>query len=95
MSKAHAADNQSVGTTGTDYRPAYILVGVDDRGAHHLWDRETDTVHIIREDGGRGRKLLDGGDVNEYADAVADAYGWQSRRLHRTLGDAWNNGVRA
>ncbi|SEP15380.1 hypothetical protein SAMN05216388_103822 [Halorientalis persicus] len=61
----------------------------------HFWDRETDTVHIIREDSGRGRKLLDGGDIYNYADAVADAYGWQSRRLHRTLGDAWNNGVSA
>jgi hypothetical protein len=93
MSKAHAADNQSVGTTGTDYRPAYILVGIDGRGAHHLWDRETDTVHIIREGGGRGRKLLDGGDVNEYADAVVDTYGWQSRRLHRTWGETMADGV--
>jgi len=92
--KAPSAEKRT-GTTGTDYRPDYILVGVDERGAHHLWDRETGTVHIIRENSGRGRKLLDGGDIYDYADAVAEAHGWRSRRLFETLGDAWNNGVSA
>lgn len=71
--------------TGTEYRPTYIRVGVDERGAHHLWDRETNTVHIILPDGGRERKLLDAGDIHEYCDAVGDVHGWQSRRLYRTL----------
>ncbi|MFB6119177.1 hypothetical protein, partial [Halosegnis sp.] len=72
-----------------------ILVGVDDRGAHHLWDRETYTVHIIRADGGRGRKILDGGDIYDYADAVAEAHGWQTRRLFETLGNAISSRVSA
>jgi hypothetical protein len=67
---------------GTARFQQYIPLGVDERGAHHVVDYKTDTVHIIHPDGSRGRRLLDGGDVDDYMAAVADAHGW----AHRTYG---------
>lgn len=88
MATTSSNPEKDTGTTGTDYRSAYLRVGVDERGAHHLWDRETDTVHIILPSGGRERKLLDAGDIYDYLDAVGDAHGWKTRRLYETFGDA-------
>lgn len=72
----------------TDPRATYQLLGVDERDAHHLLDRATGTVHIVHAGGARGRRLLDGGDVDDYVDAVADAIGWSHRRWYGTLADA-------
>jgi len=66
--------------TRTDPRPDYIPLGVDADGAHHVWDRTTDTIHIVHDDGSRGRRLLGGNSVDDWMDAVADARGWATRR---------------
>lgn len=58
-------------------RPDYIFLGVDARGAHQIYDTTTETVHIIHDDGSRGRRLLDAGDVDDYMAAVRDAHGWE------------------
>jgi len=64
----------------TDPRPDYIPLGADGDGAHHVWDRTTDTIHIVHDDGSRGRRLLGGKSVDDWMDAVADARGWATRR---------------
>jgi hypothetical protein len=58
----------------TDVRPGYIPLGIDQTGSSHLWDRHTDTVHIIHEDGGRKRKLLGNHSIEEYVATVGDAF---------------------
>jgi len=87
MSKSDTTGLQTSGTTGTEYRPDYILVGIDTRGASHCWDRQTDTIHIVHQDGGRERKLLDAGTIDDYVEAVADAHGWDHQRYYPTMGD--------
>lgn len=68
-------------------RPRHILLGVDICGAHHIYQTVTETVHIVREDGGRGRRLLDAGDVDDYMDAVRDAHGWAHERYGQSAAD--------
>jgi len=68
-------------------RPHHIFLGVDERGAHHIYQTTTETIHIVHDDGSRGRRLLDGGDVDDYMDAVADAHGWAVERYGQSLGD--------
>lgn len=64
----------------TDPRPDYVPLGVDERGAHHVYDTGSETVHIIHPDGSRGRRLLDGGDVDDWMDAVAGSWGWETKK---------------
>lgn len=75
-------------TSGTDPRPNYIILGTDARDAQHVYDTTYETVHIVHEDGSRGRRLLDGGDVDDYVQAVADAHGWARRRYAFGFADA-------
>jgi len=63
----------------TDPRPDYFELGVDERGARHLCDTTTETVHIVHPDGSRGRRHLDGGSLDDYMDAVDDDLGWHRR----------------
>jgi hypothetical protein len=72
----------------TDPRPAYIRLGVDNRGAHHCYDTRTETIHIIHDDGSRERKLLDDDhDVDDWMDAVDGSWGWDTQRYGQSLGD--------
>lgn len=71
----------------TDYRPTYIPLGIDERGAHQVWSRKTNTVHVVHPDGSRGRRLLDGGDIDDYVDAVADAHGWAFQKYGLNIVD--------
>jgi len=71
------ARSRQNGTERYDPRPDYFILGIDERGSHHVADTTTETVHIIHRDGSRGRRLLDGGDMDDYMDAVEDAYGWR------------------
>jgi hypothetical protein len=62
-------------------RPTYIVLGVDERGASHVYDTDTETVHIVHDDGSRGRRVIgEGQTVDEWMDAVADGWGWANRR---------------
>jgi hypothetical protein len=62
-------------------RQAYIPLGVDGRGASHVYDTETETVHIVHEDGSRGRRVIgENQTVDGWMDAVADGWGWENRR---------------
>lgn len=61
-------------------RPKYALLGVDADGKHHIHDTTTETVHIVHPDGSRGRRLLDGGTVDDYVAAVENAQGWDDQR---------------
>jgi len=64
----------------TDPRPAYVRLGVDERGASHVYDTETETVHIVHPDGSRGRRVIgDGQTVDGWVEAVADGWGWADR----------------
>lgn len=71
--------------TTTDPRPDYFELGIDARGARHVCDTTTETVHIIHSDGSRGRRHLDGGDLDDYMDAVAGAYGWDVEKYGTPL----------
>jgi len=79
--------------TAYDPRPDYFILGVDTENRHHVADTTTNTVHIIHSDGSRGRKVLDGGDIGDYVDAVADAYGWETRRYGQSLADHFVDAV--
>lgn len=68
-------------------RPNYIPLGIDERGAHHCYDTVTETIHIVHADGSRGRRVLDGGDVDDWMDAVADGWGWTYRQYGGDLLD--------
>lgn len=58
--------------------------------------RDDGTQQVVTDPAcGSGRKLLDGGDIHDYADAVGEAYGWQTRRLYRTWGETMADGVSA
>lgn len=70
-----------------DPRPDHFVLGVDERGRHHVADTTTDTVHIIHPDGSRGRRLLDGGSIDDYVAAVADSVGWECKRYGQSLAD--------
>jgi hypothetical protein len=65
----------------------YIPLGIDTRGARHVADTQTETVHIIHKDGSRGRKLLNAGTIDDYMAAVADAHGWSRRDYGLGWGD--------
>lgn len=83
MQSNTAAAHQGAARTDvshTDPRPDYIPLGVDGDGAHHVWDRRTDTIHIVHDDGSRGRRLLGDHAVDDWMAAVDDAQGWATRR---------------
>lgn len=77
----------------TDVRPAFLNLGIDGTGKHHVWDRKTNTVHIIHEDGSRGRKLLGDKSIEEYVVTVGDVRGWSNQELYRSFGDVVSNTV--
>jgi hypothetical protein len=83
----------------TDPRPDYFELGIDARGARHVCDTATSTVHIIHSDGSRGRRHLDGGTLDDYMSAVAGAYGWDVEKygasLVEMLADAVEEGADA
>jgi hypothetical protein len=79
-SAAHQGAARTTDVSNTDPRPDYIPLGVDGDGAHHVWDRRTDTIHIVHDDGSRGRRLLGDHSVDDWMAAVDDAQGWTSRR---------------
>jgi hypothetical protein len=46
-----------------------------------VYDTDTETVHIVHDDGSRGRRVIgEGQTVDEWMDAVADGWGWANRR---------------
>jgi len=71
----------------------YIHLGTDTRGAHHVADYKTATVHVVHTDGSRGRRLLDAGDLDDYMDAVERAHGWQTREYGVGLVDLLTRGL--
>ena len=85
MSTDTRTGQKSSGTNRNGVRPQYIPLGTDERGAHHCYDTVTDTIHIIHDDGSRGRRVLDGGDVDDWMDAVSDAHGWKKRQYGVSL----------
>ena len=78
-------DYDSPHKKSTAVRPAYIPLGIDERGAHHCYDTTTETIHIVHDDGSRGRRLLDGGDVDDWMDAVEDSWGWVKKQYGVSL----------
>jgi len=85
MSTYDTTANQATGRT--DPRPDFIRLGRDTTGADHVYDTQTETVHIVHSDGSRGRKILWDTDktVDDYVETVADARGWDDRRYGRDL----------
>jgi hypothetical protein len=67
-------------------RPHYIRLGVDNRGADHVYQTTSETIHIIHEDGSRGRRLVPADKtIDDYMAAVADAHGWAVERYGADL----------
>jgi hypothetical protein len=66
-------------------RPAYIVLGVDARGAHHIYDTRTETVHIVHKGGARERRELGDHDVDDWMDAVDGSWGWDVERYGQGL----------
>ena len=83
----HATHAEKRSDVRTDVRPQFFNLGIDGRGAHHVWDRETATVHIVHSDGSRGRRMLGDKTIDDYVDAVDDTHGWSNQRLVRSFGD--------
>jgi hypothetical protein len=91
MSEAHDTTTPS-GQERTGLLFDYLLLGVDERGVHHVADTTTATVHAIDPDAGRlarRRYRPDHDDLglDGYADGVAIAYGWADQRYHTGGGD--------
>jgi len=74
--------------TSTDPRDAYIPIGVDTKGGHHVYRTTDETVFAI--EGGRVTQRYDVSErsVNDWIDYVADRRGWESQELHKTAADA-------
>jgi len=53
-----------------------------------VYDTVYETVHLIHSDGSRERKVLGTHTINDWIDAVDDAYGWDSQRLFKSLADS-------
>jgi hypothetical protein len=69
-------------------RPKHLLLGVDERGAHHIYQTSTETIHIVHEDGSRGRRVVPADKtIDEYMGVVADAHGWRVERYGGPLTD--------
>lgn len=63
-------------------RPAFIHLGVDGRGRPHCYETATESVHVVRPDGGREYRFsiehddqLE--DVDEYIEKVGRRCGWR------------------
>lgn len=62
-------------------RVEYIPLGLDANDAYHIFQRESETIHIVHSDGSRGRRHVPRDkSLDDYMAAVADAHGWQKRR---------------
>jgi len=74
--------------TSTDPRDAYIPIGVDTKGGHHVYRTTDETVFAI--EGGRVTQRYDVSErsVNDWIDYVADRRGWESQELYKTAADA-------
>ena len=66
-------------------RPAYVHLGIDSRGAAHCWHLQTNSVHIIRPDGTRKKRIditntefIE--DVDHYVVDLGDRRGWDELR---------------
>jgi hypothetical protein len=68
-------------------RPHHVFLGIDANASHHIYQTTTETIHIVHEDGSRGRRLLDGGDLDDYMSAVDDARGWAHRSYGKSCVD--------
>lgn len=80
-------DHNAIRQKRTDPRPAYIFVGEDGEGTHHVYHTRTESVYEIRDGRVAHRRALDAGDINDYMAAVAGERSWVVRRLYEGLGD--------
>lgn len=79
---------------GTDPRPSYFALGVDETGAHHCYCTATDTA-IVVDDGAVERvQDLAGTTIDGWMEFVAARRGWASRRYGRSLADLLVDGFR-
>jgi hypothetical protein len=70
----------------------YFVVGIDERGVHHVADTTTATIHAVDPDAGRvarRRYKPDHDDlgIDGYVDGVTAAHGWAELR-YGTTGDS-------
>jgi len=72
-----------------DYRPAYILLGIDDRGAHHVYRATDETVHVVHPDVGRIQRHDPAArvDLDAWMATVAEQFGWTDRFYGQSLAD--------
>ena len=82
MSTKHSPRHQS-----TDPRDSYIMVGVDQEGAHHIYRTRDETVHVIKNGQRTYRQELDGRSVNAWITFVSERRGWKYRDLHIDMAD--------
>lgn len=77
---------------GTDRRPAYILIGIDTAGAHHVYRTTDESVHVL-EGGERTHRFdleshenpLEG--VNDWIAHVEAARGFETQHLYKSFVD--------
>ena len=102
--KAGAGDSDRAGATAmiaktsngnqsTDPRDAYIMIGVDEEGAHHIYRTRDETVHVIRDGKRTYRQELHGRSVNQWINYVRGKRGWKYRDLFVDLGDFANSRI--
>ena len=79
--KSTADTTGRIDTNTNGARRAYIPLGIDERECSHVYDTETETVHIIHPDGARERRVIGAGQsVDDWMDAVDDGWGWAHTR---------------
>ena len=66
-------------------RPTHVHLGIDSRGAAHCWHLPTNSVHIIRPDGSRKKRIditntefIE--DVDHYVVEMGERRGWDELR---------------
>ena len=79
--------------TGTDPRPAYIDIGTDTEGAHHVYHTRRERVIVIQDSERERVQDLGRRDVHDWMDHVTDVRGWSSRSMYRSFGESLAAGL--
>lgn len=66
--------------TGSTVRPGTIFLGVDNFGSHHVYRRDTDTVHVIAVKRNEREAVIDadGRRLEGWMADIAASRGWMS-----------------
>lgn len=95
MNATKTTTEKASDTNRNGARPAYIPLGTDDEGAHHVYRTTDETIHVVQ--GGDRTHVEDlnaaGHDVDDWMDFVTARRGWTDRQYGVNLVDMLTDSV--